>query len=50
MTSPGTPSDSENRVALDGKWDAGIGIWFEAVVGNQPITGANYRRDGILPV
>ena len=45
MTSPGTPSGSENRFALDGKWDAGIGIWFEAVVGDQPMAGMNYRRD-----
>jgi hypothetical protein len=31
----------ENRVGLDGKWDVGIGLWFESVVVHQesdPIT------------
>jgi hypothetical protein len=27
---PGTHISPENRYALDGKWDIGIGIWFEA--------------------
>lgn len=26
---------SENRYALDGKWDVGIGLWFEAVHSNK---------------
>ncbi len=25
----------ENRLALDGKWDVGPGVWFEAVLGRQ---------------
>lgn len=31
---PGSPpaSASENRVGVDGKWDAGIGVWFETSV------------------
>ncbi len=33
---PGTGLDSrENRFALDGKWDIGIGLWFEAVMQHQ---------------
>ncbi len=26
---------SEERYALDGKWDIGVGVWFEAVFSNQ---------------
>jgi hypothetical protein len=29
---------SENRFALDGIWDAGVGLWFEAVVVHQHIS------------
>jgi hypothetical protein len=30
---PDTSPAAESRVGLDGKWDVGIGIWFEAMVG-----------------
>jgi hypothetical protein len=30
-----TISFSENKYALDGKWDIGVGIWFEAVLVHQ---------------
>ncbi len=34
QTSPqnGSMPDVENRIALDGAWDLGVGLWFEAVV------------------
>lgn len=32
LASPVTP---ENRYALDGKWDLGIGLWFEGMVSHQ---------------
>jgi hypothetical protein len=31
----GSPFAPENRVGLDGKWDIGIGAWFEAVLIHQ---------------
>ena len=36
----------ENRFALDGKWDIGIGVWFEAVIIHQQteIPGMKYQR------
>lgn len=30
-----TPHIPENRYALDGKWDIGVGIWFEAAMVHQ---------------
>ncbi len=54
VASPGIPED---RYALDGKWDAGVGLWFEAVLTHQqsefiPLTiqrqwtlGADYTFD-----
>lgn len=32
----------EGRYALDGKWDVGIGLWFEGVISHQ--TSANIER------
>jgi hypothetical protein len=36
----------ENRFALDGKWDMGIGAWFEAVLVHQQtdLAGLKYQR------
>ena len=31
----GTTQISENKYALDGKWDIGVGIWFEAAMVHQ---------------
>ncbi len=31
----GQPEAPENRFALDGKWDVGIGLWFEAALIHQ---------------
>ena len=49
---PGIPTDSggysvpENRFALDGKWDIGIGLWFEAAIIHEQtdIPGMKYQR------
>ncbi len=32
---PGTNITAENRYALDGKWDIGIGLWFEGALIHQ---------------
>jgi len=32
---PGTSSIPENRYAIDGKWDLGIGLWFEGTLTHQ---------------
>lgn len=34
---PSSESDPvpENRIALDGKWDLGVGVWFEGVLSRQ---------------
>lgn len=54
---PTSTTLTENRIALDGKWDVGIGIWFESVLmntaeapkqlRNQTLTtlGADYTFD-----
>jgi hypothetical protein len=36
----------EDRLGLDGKWDAGIGVWFEAVLLHQraDLPGMKYQR------
>lgn len=31
------PTVSENRYALDGKWDVGVGLWFEATLTHKQI-------------
>jgi hypothetical protein len=32
---PGSDATPESRYALDGKWDLGIGVWFEGTVSHQ---------------
>jgi hypothetical protein len=46
----GSPSVPENRVALDGKWNIGIGAWFEAVLihDQTDIPGMTYQRQWTL--
>lgn len=43
---PGGLMIPENRLGFDGKWDAGIGIWIEAVITRHKIDieGLNYQR------
>jgi len=45
-TDTGGYSVPENRFALDGKWDIGIGVWFEAVIIHEQteIPGMKYQR------
>jgi hypothetical protein len=40
------PAAPEDRLGLDGKWDIGIGVWFEAVLTHQvsDILLARYQR------
>ncbi|MFZ1978939.1 MAG: hypothetical protein WAV76_13385, partial [Bacteroidota bacterium] len=52
----GIPADTEghsvpeNRLGLDGKWDIGIGIWFESVIIHEQteIPGMTYQRQWTL--
>lgn len=36
------PDYSENRFAVDGRWDIGIGLWFETVFQHQETTLSSY--------
>ena len=40
------PSVSEDRVGIDGKWDLGVGAWFEGVLihQNRDASGSRYQR------
>lgn len=35
----GTPFTAEHRYALDGKWDVGVGVWFEGSLAHQSARG-----------
>jgi hypothetical protein len=50
--SAGESSVPENRFALDGKWDIGVGAWFEAVLINEQteFPGMKYQRQWTLGV
>jgi hypothetical protein len=41
-----TEAIPEDRFAMDGKWDVGVGLWFEAALTHQDlaISGFRYRR------
>jgi hypothetical protein len=45
-----TLSFSENKYALDGKWDLGVGIWFEAVLVHQDTPALPYPWQRALNV
>ena len=34
---------SENRLALDGKWDIGVGLWFESVINHSDFDSISQR-------
>ena len=38
----------ENRFALDGKWDVGIGLWFEAVLIHQDLDISPLRYERLI--
>lgn len=46
----GDPSISENRIGLDGKWDIGIGLWFEGVLIHQDIDISQFRYQRLINV
>lgn len=53
LASPGVESTgTENRIALDGKWDLGVGAWFEAaaVWQESPILAGEWIRSAALGV
>jgi hypothetical protein len=35
VSTPSYADVAENRVALDGKWDLGLGLWFEGASINK---------------
>lgn len=37
------PNYDEQRFALDGRWDIGVGLWFEAVAQHQEIAFVSYK-------
>ena len=41
-------SVKEDRYALDGKWDAGVGLWFESVLVRRDIATASLRYQRLL--
>ena len=50
LKSGGNKSLPENRFGIDGKWDIGIGAWFEAVLTHTQtdISGSQYQRQWTL--
>jgi hypothetical protein len=46
QTRLGNESAPEDRLGLDGKWDIGIGLWFEAMIIHQKIdlSAMRYQR------
>jgi hypothetical protein len=38
----------EHRFAIDGKWDAGIGLWFEGVLLHQEFENISLKYTGLL--
>lgn len=44
------PDYSENRFALDGRWDIGIGLWFESVIQHQETTAFPYDWTKMITV
>lgn len=46
LFAPALPPAGETRFALDGKWDAEVGLWFELVVINRTtaLTAMSYQR------
>jgi len=44
------PDYSENRFAVDGRWDIGIGLWFESVIQHQEKTVFAYDWTKMITV
>jgi len=44
------PDYSENRFALDGRWDMGIGLWFESVIQHGETTARAYDWTKMITV
>ncbi|MDP4289859.1 MAG: hypothetical protein Q8908_02160 [Bacteroidota bacterium] len=49
-TIPAYPSVAENRIGLDGKWDLGVGFWFEGTWVNKTKEVGIYTNQEILNV
>jgi hypothetical protein len=41
-------SFSEKRLALDGKWDIGVGLWFESVINHSDLDSTSLRYNRML--
>jgi hypothetical protein len=46
----GDESVPENRIGLDGKWDIGIGLWFETAVTQKKVPVLPYNYSQLLNV
>jgi hypothetical protein len=47
---PSYPAVAENRIGLDGKWDLGVGLWFEGTYINKTKEMGIYTNTEILNV
>ncbi len=47
---PYYPAVAENRIGLDGKWDLGVGLWFEGTYVNKTKEMGRYTNTEILNV
>jgi len=47
---PGIDSIPENKIGLDGKWDLGVGLWFEAALVKKEITIPSFNYQEMLNV
>jgi len=45
---PAYPAVAENRIGLDGKWDLGIGLWFEGTYMNKSKYEGQFSNSEIL--
>jgi len=44
------PDFRENRLALDGRWDVKVGLWFESVIQQQKTGGLPYRWTKMITI
>jgi hypothetical protein len=45
---PGQNNGYENRYALDGKWDVGVGLWFEAAILKKDLPVEELRQQNLF--
>jgi hypothetical protein len=50
VTDNNFPAIDENRIGLDGKWDLGVGLWFEGTYTNKSMEVGEYTNMEIVNV